>query len=70
MTEPTKRERTRPIELLAISAGLAIFVGVVAGLASRSPMVALVGAGVVFIVALVVLAMLEVVVQRDDKKPR
>jgi hypothetical protein len=69
MTEPTKRQRTRPIELLAISAGLALFVGVVAGLASRSPLLAVIAIGVVFIVALVVMAMLEVVVRKDDDRP-
>jgi len=69
MTEPTKRQRTRPIELLAISAGLALFVGVVAGLASRSPLLAVIAVGVVFIVALVVLAMLEVVVRKEDDQP-
>jgi hypothetical protein len=67
MTEPTRRQRTRPVELLALSGGLAIFVGVVTLIAARSPILAVVMLGIVFIVALVSLAMLEVVVQRDPK---
>jgi amino acid permease len=58
MAEPTRRDRTRPIELLAISAGLAVFVGLISLMSTRDLLLALVFTVVAFIVALVTLAML------------
>jgi hypothetical protein len=66
VTEPTRRERTRPVELLALSGGIALFASLIALLATRSPLLAIVGFGVVFIVALVTLAMLEVFIRPGD----
>lgn len=67
MTEPTAhkpplRERLRPLELLGISAALAIFTGLVVLMATREPVLALIFLGVAFIVSLVVLAMLALAV--------
>jgi hypothetical protein len=63
MTEPTRRERTRPLELLALSAVLAVFTGLVVLMSSREIVVSLIFAGIAFIVALVVLAMLALAVR-------
>ena len=58
MTTPSRRERFRPLELLTMSAIVAIFVGVVVLISSREFPVALIFALLSFVVALVVLAML------------
>ncbi|WP_241982245.1 hypothetical protein [Cryobacterium ruanii] len=48
----------KPAELLAISAGMALFVGVTILVTTRELMLSAIGLGVTFIVALVVIAML------------
>ena len=55
--QPTRRDRFLPVELLAISAGLAVFVGLIVLIATREFVLAGVGFGVTFIVALVLLAL-------------
>lgn len=54
---PSRREVLRPAELVGGSAILAVFAGLVMLMASRSWVVAVIGLGVVFIVALVVTAL-------------
>lgn len=68
MTEPTRRERTRPVELLGLSALLAAVVGVVTFFGVRDALLALEFAAGAFIVSLVVFAMLLLAVppKRDD----
>jgi hypothetical protein len=58
MTEPSRRDRTRPIELLALAGGFGVFTGLVVLLSTRDLVLSLIFAGVAFIVGLVVLAML------------
>ena len=58
MSEPTRRDRLRPLELVGLSAGGALFVGLIVLLGTRRIEVAAIFFGVAFIVALVVLAML------------
>jgi hypothetical protein len=69
MTEPTRRDRTRPLELLGISAVLAVVTGVIGYFAVKDLVLAAVFAGVAFIVALVVFAMLLLAIspRRDDE---
>ena len=55
--QPTRRDRFLPVELLAISAGLAVFVGLIVLIATREFVLAGVAFGVTFIVALVLLAL-------------
>ena len=62
-TPPSRRDRTRPAELLALSGGMALFVGLVVLMSTRQPVLALVFFGVSFIVALVSLAMLALAVR-------
>jgi uncharacterized membrane protein YkgB len=71
MTVPTLRDRTRPLELLGLSGGIALFVGLVVLMSTREPLLAVVGLGIAFIVSLVVLAMLALAAtptanERDD----
>ncbi len=65
-TKPTRREILRPAELLGISAGLALFVGLVVLLSTRTPLLALVFFGVAFIVSLVVIAMLSLAIKPNE----
>ena len=58
MTEPTRRDRTRPAELLGLSAALAVVTGVITYFGTRDFVLGLEFAGVAFIVSLVVFAML------------
>lgn len=58
MTEPSRRDRTKPVELLGLALVIAIFSGVVVFISTRSVQTAVIFMGVIFIVALVVLAML------------
>ncbi len=59
MTEkPSLRDRTRPAELLGLSGGFALFVGLVVVLTTRQPILAVIALGVTFILALVTLATL------------
>ena len=60
---PSRRDRTRPVELLLISGVLAIFIGLVVLMSTRQVVLALIFLGVAFIVALVVLAMLALAVR-------
>lgn len=55
--QPTRKDRFRPVELLVISAILAIFVGLIVLMSTREPLLAAVSFGIAFIVALVGLAM-------------
>jgi hypothetical protein len=58
VTAPTWRERLKPLELVAMAGVLGVFAGVIALVGSRSIEVAAILAGIAFIAALLVLAML------------
>lgn len=55
--QPTRRDRFLPLELLGISAGLALFVGLIVLVATREFVLAGVAFGVTFIIAVVLLAL-------------
>ncbi len=55
---PSRRDRLRPVEFIVISAIAAVFVGLVVLLSTRGVVLALVFAGIAFIVCLVIIAML------------
>ncbi|WBU37265.1 hypothetical protein [Homoserinibacter sp. YIM 151385] len=72
---PSRRDRTRPAELLGISAVLALGVGVIVFLGVREFSTAAVWAGIAFIVILVVMAMLVLAAnpeagRKRDDEPR
>ena len=58
MSGPSWRERMKPLELVGMAAVLGVFAGAVGLLGSRSIELALIFAGVAFILGLLVLAML------------
>jgi len=55
---PTRHERSKPLEMLGISAGCGLFAGLITLLATRDWLLGGVMFGVAFIIGLVVLAML------------
>ncbi|CAN5360349.1 hypothetical protein BH10ACT7_BH10ACT7_15780 [soil metagenome] len=63
MSKPSRRDRTRPVELLGLSAVLGLFAGLVVFMSTRELVLALIFFGIAFIVSLVVLAMLSLAVQ-------
>lgn len=66
MTTPSRRDRLRPVELLGISAIVAVFTGLVVLLSTRELMLAAIFLGVAFIVVVVVLAMLQLASTSDQ----
>ena len=69
MVAPSRRERTRPVELIGLSAIFGVFVGLVVLMSTREVVLALIFAGLAFIVSLVGLAMLSLAVRPDkDEK--
>lgn len=65
---PTRRDKLRPVEYLAISAIIAIFIGVVVALSTRQVNLALIFAVISFIVSLVGIAMLALAVKPGDSE--
>lgn len=63
MSKPSRRDRTRPLELLGLSGVLGLFAGLVVFMSTRELVLALIFLGIAFIVSLVVLAMLSLAVQ-------
>jgi hypothetical protein len=74
MTEPSRRERLRPVELVGMSALFGVIVGIITYFATRNLLVAAEFAGIAFIVTLVVFAMLLLAVSPrrggGDDEPR
>jgi hypothetical protein len=58
MTTPSRKDRTRPAELVLLSLGLGVFAGLVAFMSTRDLAMGVIFLGVVFIVSLVGFAML------------
>jgi hypothetical protein len=56
--QPSRSDRLKPAELVGLSGGMALFVGLVILFTTREVMLSVVGLGITFIVALVVIAML------------
>lgn len=63
MSKPSRKDRTRPVELLVLSGILGVFAGLVVFMSTREIILAVVFLGIAFIVSLVVLAMLSLAVQ-------
>jgi len=66
MSTPSRRDRIRPVELLAISAIVAVFIGLVVLMATRQITLAGIFLCVAFIVVVVVLAMLQLAASSDQ----
>ena len=68
--QPSRKDRLRPIELLGLAAVLAIFVGIVVFISSRSLTLALIGLGVTFILSIVVFATLALTLNPPSDEER
>jgi VIT1/CCC1 family predicted Fe2+/Mn2+ transporter len=68
MSTPSRRDRTRPAELLGLSAAIGGFVGVVTALAARDLTLGLIGFGVAFILSLVTLATLSLTMNASPEE--
>jgi hypothetical protein len=66
---PGRRERFRPLELLAVAGVLGVFTGLIVFMGTREWALAGIFFGVVFIVSLVVLAMLSLAFTSPEDKP-
>ncbi len=66
MTAPSRRDRTRPAEFIALSGILALFVGLVVLMSTRDFVLALIFTGIAFIVALIGFAMIALAVRPSD----
>ena len=69
-TPPSRRDRFRPVELLVLSAIVAVFVGLVVAGSVRNVELGGIFAGVGFIVTLVVLATLAITTKPDVEERR
>ena len=67
---PSRRDRFRPVELLVLSAIIAVFVGLVVAASIRSIETGAIFGGIAFIVALVVLATLAITTKPDVEERR
>ena len=67
-TEPSKRDRTRPAELLGLSAVIAVFVAAVVLLSSRDLLLGVIALGATFILSLVILATLALTVNASPEE--
>ena len=65
---PSRRDRLRPLEFIVLAAIAAVFIGLVVLLSTREPILALVFAGIAFIVVLVVIAMLSLAAKPSDQE--
>ncbi|MBG6108660.1 hypothetical protein [Frigoribacterium sp. CG_9.8] len=65
-SQPSRRDRLRPFEYVAISAVVALFMGFVVVLSTRQVTLALVFTGITFIVSLISIAMLALAAKPGD----
>ena len=63
--KPSRSEILKPVELVAISAGMGLFVGLTILLATRNWALSSIALGITFIIALVVIAMLALGMKPD-----
>ena len=60
---PDKKDRKRPVELLVLSAVLAVFGGLITLMSTRSPVLGITFAGITFILAVMAFAMLSLAIR-------
>jgi len=70
MTEPTRRDRFRPAELITLSAVIAGFGGLVTLMSTRDLVLTLIVFGIIFILSLMTIALLVMAVKPDDEEKR
>lgn len=64
--KPTRSEILKPVELVAISAAMGLFVGLTILLATRNLALSSISLGITFIIALVVIAMFTLSMKPDE----
>jgi hypothetical protein len=64
--KPTRGEILKPVELVAISAAMGLFVGLTILLATRNWALSSISLGITFIIALVVIAMFTLSMKPDE----
>jgi hypothetical protein len=65
VAKPSRKDRTRPVELLVLSGVMAVFTGLIVLMSTRDVILSVIFLGIAFIVVLVVLAMLVLAVRPD-----
>ncbi|WP_411701049.1 hypothetical protein [Conyzicola sp.] len=65
MVKPSRKDRTKPVELLVLSGVMAVFTGLITLMSTRDIVLSLIFLGIAFVVVLVVLAMLVLAVRPD-----
>lgn len=68
MTQPTRRDRYRPLEFIAISLGVALVGALVVLMSSRDLKFALIVLGIGFVVCLVLMAMFVLAVKPNKEE--
>lgn len=68
MTQPSRKDIMRPYEYLAIAGGIALFSALIAFATTRDIVVTLIGAGGIFILALMTLALLALAMKPDENE--
>ena len=66
MTEPSRRDRYRPAELIGLSSIIALFGGLVTLMSTRDVVLALIFFGVIFILTLMTIALLVMAIKPND----
>ena len=66
--QPSKRDRTRPAELLGLSAVIAAFVAIVVLLSSRDLLLAAIALGATFILSLIIIATMALTVNASPEE--
>ena len=68
MSEPSRRERFRPAELIGLSAVIALFGGLVTLMSTRDLVLALIFFGIIFVLTLVTIALLVMAIKPDEEE--
>ncbi len=66
--QPNKRDRTRPAELLGLSAVIAVFVAIIVLVSSRDALLAVIALGATFILSLVIIATMALTVNASPEE--
>jgi hypothetical protein len=68
VSKPSRKDRTKPAELLVLSGVMAVFAGLIVLMSTRDIILSLIFTGLAFIVALVIMAMLVLAVRPDGEE--
>jgi len=68
VSKPSRKDRTKPAEILVLSGVMAVFAGLIVLMSTRDIILSLIFTGLAFIVALVIMAMLVLAVRPDGEE--